>query len=133
MFFISTIRSIQHVNFHIHSVNFPYCITKIDLCNSLVYECLNMTYWIASTNRTNWDIIQDKKVWGIPKRNAGIHSRVKPMDHLFIFISQQKEGDTLLPSQLLPPMKLLKVLLMIPHCSPPQPKWAMNYSRTASS
>lgn len=57
-----------------------------------------MTYWIASTNRTNWDIIQDKKVWGIPKRNAGIHSRVKPMDHLFIFISQQKEGDTLLPS-----------------------------------
>ncbi|WP_373838220.1 EVE domain-containing protein [Methanospirillum sp.] len=57
-----------------------------------------MTYWIASTNRTNWEIVRQKNIWGIPKRNVNIHSRVKPKDHLLIFTSQQKEGDNLLPS-----------------------------------
>lgn len=57
-----------------------------------------MTQWIASTNRTNWDIIKQKNIWGIPKRNASIHSRVHPKDQLLIFISQQKDGDSLLPS-----------------------------------
>lgn len=57
-----------------------------------------MNHWIASTNRTNWAIIKQNNIWGIPKRNVSIHSRVHPGDHLLIFISQQKEGDTLLPS-----------------------------------
>ncbi len=57
-----------------------------------------MTCWIASTNRTNWEVIRKNSIWGIPKRNIGIHSRVKPKDYLLIFISQQKEGYTLLPS-----------------------------------
>ncbi|MBN1167592.1 MAG: EVE domain-containing protein [Methanospirillaceae archaeon] len=57
-----------------------------------------MTNWIASTNRTNWEIIKQKNIWGIPKRNVSIHSRVHPGDRLLIFISQQKESETLLPS-----------------------------------
>lgn len=67
-----------------------------------------MSYWIASTNRTNWEIIKNKNIWGIPKRNAGIHSRVEPMDHLLIFISQQKEGDNLLPSAITSSYELTK-------------------------
>ena len=59
---------------------------------------ITMANWIASTNRTNWEIIKQKNIWGIPKRNVNIHSRVHPGDYLLIFISQQKEGDTLLPS-----------------------------------
>ncbi|KAF5092043.1 EVE domain protein [anaerobic digester metagenome] len=57
-----------------------------------------MTYWIASTNRQNWDIIKTHNIWGIPKRHKNIHSRVKKGDILFIFVSQQKEGDKMLPS-----------------------------------
>lgn len=57
-----------------------------------------MTHWIASTNRTNWAIIKQNNIWGIPKRNVTIHSRVHPKDKLLIFISQQKDSDALLPS-----------------------------------
>lgn len=57
-----------------------------------------MTYWIASTNRQNWGIIKTHNIWGIPKRHKTIHSRVKKGDILLIFVSQQKEGEKVLPS-----------------------------------
>ncbi len=57
-----------------------------------------MTYWIASTNRQNWNIIQKQKVWGIPKRHKTIYARVNKVDYLLIFVSQQKDGQIIHPS-----------------------------------
>jgi predicted RNA-binding protein len=59
---------------------------------------ITMTYWIASTNLRNWEIIKTHNIWGIAKRHKTIHSRVKIGDSLLIFVSQQKEGDDVLPS-----------------------------------
>lgn len=63
-----------------------------------------MTYWFASSNRTNWEIIRKKNIWGIPKRNKSIIERVKPGDTILIYVAQQKKeategkGETILPS-----------------------------------
>lgn len=57
-----------------------------------------MIRWFASTNRENWEIIQKKNIWGIPKRNKAIIERVKPGDSLIIFVSQKKIEDKILPS-----------------------------------
>ncbi|EJG07271.1 UPF0310 protein [Methanofollis liminatans DSM 4140] len=57
-----------------------------------------MTYWFASSNRDNWEIIRKKNIWGIPKRNKAIIQRVKIGDAIVIYVAQKKEGDTVLPS-----------------------------------
>ena len=57
-----------------------------------------MTHWIASTNRQNWKIIQTHNIWGIAKRHKNTHARVQRGDTLVIFVSQQKEGEKILPS-----------------------------------
>jgi len=57
-----------------------------------------MTYWFASSNRDNWDIIRKKNIWGIPKRNKSIIERVKPGDFILIYVAQQKEDENILPS-----------------------------------
>lgn len=57
-----------------------------------------MTRWLAISNRTNWEITRKKNIWGVPQRNKSIIERVKPGDTVLIYVSQQKEGDNLLPS-----------------------------------
>jgi predicted RNA-binding protein len=57
-----------------------------------------MTYWFASSNRDNWEIIKKKNIWGIPIRNKAIIERVKPGDNILIYVSQKKENDEILPS-----------------------------------
>ncbi len=57
-----------------------------------------MTYWFASSNRDNWEIIKKKNIWGIPKRNKSIIERVNPGDKILIYVSQKKENDEILPS-----------------------------------
>ncbi|MBR1368483.1 hypothetical protein RJ53_02770 [Methanocalculus chunghsingensis] len=57
-----------------------------------------MTYWFASSNRDNWEIIRQKNIWGIPKRNKSIIDRVTPGDAILIYVAQQKDGDEILPS-----------------------------------
>ncbi|MCP1663278.1 MULTISPECIES: EVE domain-containing protein [unclassified Methanocalculus] len=51
-----------------------------------------MTYWFASSNRDNWEIVRKKNIWGIPKRNTSIIERVKPGDKLVVYVAQQKEA-----------------------------------------
>ncbi|RQD85100.1 MAG: EVE domain-containing protein [Methanocalculus sp. MSAO_Arc2] len=57
-----------------------------------------MKYWFASSNRDNWEIIRQKNIWGIPKRNRSIIDRVTPGDAILIYLAQQKDGDEILPS-----------------------------------
>nr|WP_303716589.1 EVE domain-containing protein [Methanoculleus marisnigri] len=57
-----------------------------------------MTHWIASSNRDNWKILEQKHIWGVPKRNRTLMQRVKPGDTILVYVRQEKEGDTILPS-----------------------------------
>jgi predicted RNA-binding protein len=57
-----------------------------------------MTHWIASSNRDNWKILEKKHVWGVPKRNKNLMQRVKPADTILVYVRQEKEDDTILPS-----------------------------------
>ncbi|MDI6720600.1 MAG: EVE domain-containing protein [Methanomicrobiales archaeon] len=57
-----------------------------------------MTHWIASSNRDNWKILDAKQIWGVPKRNKNLMHRVKPGDTILVYVRQEKEGDTILPS-----------------------------------
>jgi len=57
-----------------------------------------MTYWFASSNRDNWEIVRQKNIWGVPKRNKSIIERVKPGDKVVVYVAQQKDGETILPS-----------------------------------
>jgi len=57
-----------------------------------------MTHWIASSNRDNWKILEKKHIWGVPKRNKNLMQRVKSGDTILVYVRQEKEGDTLLPS-----------------------------------
>jgi predicted RNA-binding protein len=57
-----------------------------------------MTHWIASSNRDNWKILEKKHIWGVPKRNRTLMQRAKPGDTILVYVRQEKEGDTILPS-----------------------------------
>jgi predicted RNA-binding protein len=57
-----------------------------------------MTHWIASSNRDNHKILDKKHIWGVPKRNKTLMHRVKPGDTILVYVRQEKEGDTILPS-----------------------------------
>ncbi|MFA5667315.1 MAG: EVE domain-containing protein [Candidatus Cloacimonadaceae bacterium] len=57
-----------------------------------------MTHWIASSNRDNWKILETKHIWGVPRRNKNLMQRVKPGDTILVYVRQEKEGDTILPS-----------------------------------
>ncbi len=57
-----------------------------------------MTHWIASSNRDNWKILEKKHVWGVPKRNKSLMQRVKPGDTILVYVRQEKEDNTILPS-----------------------------------
>jgi len=57
-----------------------------------------MTHWIASSNRANQKILDQKQIWGVPRRNKALMNRVKPGDTILMYVRQEKEGDTILPS-----------------------------------
>mgnify|MGYP000847076930 FL=1 len=57
-----------------------------------------MTHWIASSNRDNQKILDTKHIWGVPRRNKTLMHRVKPGDTILVYVRQEKEGNTILPS-----------------------------------
>ena len=57
-----------------------------------------MTHWIASSNRDNAKILDQKHIWGVPKRNKTLMQRVKPGDTILVYVRQEKDGDTILTS-----------------------------------
>ena len=61
-------------------------------------QSLCMARWLAISNRTNWEVTRKKNIWGVSQRSKNIIGRTKLGDTVLIYVSQQKEGDTLLPS-----------------------------------
>jgi len=57
-----------------------------------------MTYWIASSNRDNAEVVRVKHIWGVPGRNRSLMHRVKPGDTILVYVRQEREGDSILPS-----------------------------------
>ena len=57
-----------------------------------------MTHWIASSNRDNNKILDQKHIWGVPRRNKTLMQRVKPGDIILVYVRQEKGDDTILPS-----------------------------------
>ena len=61
-------------------------------------QSLCMARWLAISNRTYWEVTRKKNIWGVSQRSKNIIGRTKLGDTVLIYVSQQKEGDTLLPS-----------------------------------
>ncbi|NLL09916.1 MAG: EVE domain-containing protein [Methanomicrobiales archaeon] len=57
-----------------------------------------MSYWIASSNRPNWEVIRNHSIWGVPKRNKSLLTRVAPGDKILIYVRAEQHGNILLPS-----------------------------------
>lgn len=57
-----------------------------------------MVRWLAISNRANWDVIRKKHVWGVPQHNKKSIGRVKAGDTVLIYVGQEKNDDTILPS-----------------------------------
>lgn len=50
-----------------------------------------MAYWICITTEENWEVIRDKKIWGVAKRHEGTLRKVKRGDRLLIYVKQKVE------------------------------------------
>ncbi len=57
-----------------------------------------MTHWIASSNRENAKPLVQNQIRGVPRRSRTLMHRVKPGDAILMYVRQEKEGDTVLPS-----------------------------------
>ena len=49
-----------------------------------------MAYWLCITNETNWKVIKEKNVWGVPERHKNTIMKVKPGDKLVIYLKQER-------------------------------------------
>lgn len=52
-----------------------------------------MAYWLCITNETNWKVIKERNVWGVPERHKNTIAKVKPGDKLVIYLKQEKVND----------------------------------------
>jgi len=57
-----------------------------------------MTYWIASSNRDNAEVVREKHIWGVPRRNWSLMHRVKSGDKMLVYVRGEQKGETALPS-----------------------------------
>ncbi len=60
-----------------------------------------MAIWIASGNRENWEIVKKHNIWGVPKRNKGLHSRVKVGDTVLMYARSETHANEVFPSIIL--------------------------------
>lgn len=49
-------------------------------------------YWLCVTNGENWDIIIEKKIWGVTKANSTQIERIQIGDHLIFYVTPKKIG-----------------------------------------
>nr|MDO8081699.1 EVE domain-containing protein [Candidatus Freyarchaeota archaeon] len=47
-----------------------------------------MNYWLCITNAENWEVVKNKKVWGVTDRHKNKISQVKPGDILIFYITK---------------------------------------------
>jgi predicted RNA-binding protein len=51
-----------------------------------------MKYWLCVTNKDNWRIIKEKKIWGVPERRKGLIQRVEQGDLLVFYVKPKRVG-----------------------------------------
>lgn len=49
-----------------------------------------MNHWLCVTNEENWNVIKERKIWGVPKRDKRLIERVKPGDLLVFYMMPQR-------------------------------------------
>jgi len=54
------------------------------------------SYWLCTTSRENWEVVKDRKIWGVPSKHFNKISKVKKGD--FIVLFKKRDGET--PSQI---------------------------------
>lgn len=54
-------------------------------------------YWLCVTDRENWKVIREKKIWGVPeRRHKSTLMRTKVGDKVVIYLKQEKKDDEIL-------------------------------------
>jgi predicted RNA-binding protein len=51
-----------------------------------------VNYWLCVTSEENWNVIKDKKVWGVSERNHLKIERTKPGDFFVFYVKRKKIG-----------------------------------------
>ncbi|GAI09925.1 unnamed protein product [marine sediment metagenome] len=54
-----------------------------------------VNYWLCVTNDENWQIIKEKKIWGVSEKCKKIISQVKIGDFLIFYVMPKKVGGIL--------------------------------------
>jgi len=49
-----------------------------------------VNYWLCVTNTENWEIIQKRKIWGVPERSSRQIEKVKPGDYVVFYVMPQR-------------------------------------------
>lgn len=49
-----------------------------------------MKYWLCVTNSSNWEIIKEKKVWGVSERNKGMIQSTTVGDILIFYVKPKR-------------------------------------------
>ena len=49
-----------------------------------------MEYWLCVTNAENWEVIKDKRIWGVSERNRGMIGRVSVGDILIFYVKPKR-------------------------------------------
>jgi predicted RNA-binding protein len=55
-----------------------------------------MVYWLCITTGENWQIINQKNVWGVPERHKNTIAKVKSGDKLLIYLKQERDKDKII-------------------------------------
>ena len=48
-----------------------------------------MRYWLCITNDENWQVVREKRIWGVSRRHRKQISEVKPGDVLVFYVKQK--------------------------------------------
>ena len=64
----------------------------MDKIEQLYVKRHNMKYWLCVTNEENWQIIKEKRIWGVPERRKAIIDQVKPGDLLVFYVKPKRIG-----------------------------------------
>jgi len=49
-----------------------------------------VNYWLCVTNEKNWEVIKQRRLWGVSERNRGKIERVRPGDFLIFYVKPKK-------------------------------------------
>lgn len=53
-------------------------------------------YWLCITNRENWNVVQQLKIWGVAERHRNTINKANPGDRLvFYLVSEPIDGERL--------------------------------------